>query len=100
MQSHEVLQLVGQRLFGGDVGRDGVTGAVRELVGAEAVALRQHEALVVELDRLVGVHVVVDEHPRVADDDRVADLARRQPRDRHLGDDARRELHRHERHVG
>ena len=64
-----------------------VAGAVDQLVLAEVGGRRrQHvHAAVVDPHRFVGGGVVVLDHPLAADDDHLADLARRQPGDLHVG---------------
>ena len=95
----EVADLQRERLVGGELRREDVAAAVGEVVLAEGLGVLVVDAAVVDLDRL-GAAVLVDDHLLRADDHRAPQLARRQPAQLDVGDQARSELHRHEGDVG
>ena len=77
----EVLELQAQRLPRVDARDHDVAAAVGELVLAEVLGRDEVHAAVVDADGLVGLGVVVDDHPLAPDHDHLADLARREPGD-------------------
>ena len=83
-----------------DARNDDVAAAVGQLVLAEVRRRREVHAAVEDADGLVGGGVVVLDHPLAADDDHLAHLARREPRDLDVGRRAAGERQREERGLG
>src|SRR6266853_96398 len=77
-----------------------ITRAVADQQVIQTLAAPDFHTLVIDLDLLVGLQIVPDEHLVLAADERGPDLHGRQPVHVDVGDDVAREIDRDEPHVG
>src|SRR5580704_9084977 len=94
----EVAELQAQRLIGVDLGRGDVAAAIGQMVFAESGRITVDDAAIEDPQRL-GCPIVVGDHPLATDEDGPAQLARRQPAQLDVGNDAGCEIHGDEGHV-